>query len=177
MTQQPPPPQFSPDGLFWWDGIKWVPRPGVPAVTPQPPPSGYYSAVPPPPPPPRRRPGVSQYWYTKPSPGLRIALIVFLALEVVISGLLSLVFLIAAAGGGQDLLSYGLGFFVLLTFTVSGIALVAELTRATWSHWMAIAAGVLMGWWVVGAIIGLPVLVCAGRLEFASHQGGGSRQY
>jgi hypothetical protein len=32
MSQQPPPPQYSPDGKFWWNGQAWVPvqAPAVP---------------------------------------------------------------------------------------------------------------------------------------------------
>ncbi len=111
----------------------------------------------------------------KPSPGMRIVLIVFLALEVLLAGLVATVFTFAAAGGGQNLLGYGLGFFVWLTFIVSLIALVGVSIRALWSHWMAIAAGMLMSWWIVGAFIGIPVLVCAARLELASYQCGGPR--
>lgn len=181
MSQQPPPPQFSPDGLFWWDGVKWVPRPGVPAVAPQPqpqpPPSFYYSPVPPPPPPPGRIPGVSPYWYTKPSPGLRIVLIVALAIELILAGLLSFAFIIAAASGGQDAFSYGLGALCLIVFVVSGAALIGAILRAPWARWVAIAAGILVSWTCIGLVLGIPIFVTAGRLEIASHQGGGSRQY
>lgn len=39
MSSQPPRPQWSPDGRWWWDGTKWVPaqpplRPTPPASTP-----------------------------------------------------------------------------------------------------------------------------------------------
>ena len=120
-----------------------------------------------------RIPGVSARWYEKPSPGLRVVLIVFLALEVLASALLSFAFIIAAIAGGQELFGYGLGFFVLLTFSVSGIALVTVLIRTSWSLWLAFGAGILMSWWVVGAVIGIPVVVCALRLELGSYQRGG----
>lgn len=35
MTEQPPSPQISPDGKFYWDGQRWLPMPGQ-AVTAQP---------------------------------------------------------------------------------------------------------------------------------------------
>jgi hypothetical protein len=48
-AEQPPPPQVSPDGKFYWDGQRWVPMPGTPAVQSAPPqmsvPPGY--ALPP----------------------------------------------------------------------------------------------------------------------------------
>ncbi len=33
MSAGPPPPQILPDGRFYWDGEKWVPRPGSPPVS------------------------------------------------------------------------------------------------------------------------------------------------
>src|SRR5690242_6831987 len=103
---EPPPPQFSPDGLYWWDGLRWVPRPGVPAVAPQPPPLVY---APPPPP-------FSGYSSTpsflKPSPGLRIVLLIGLGLEVGATGLLAVAFLASTIAGGQEnpAIGYVLGF-------------------------------------------------------------------
>ena len=174
---QPPPPQYSPDGLFWWDGTRWVPLARPPQAPPPPPaypvqppsyaPPGvaaeYLSAWDRPPALPWTVPGVSQHWYGKPSPGLRIVLIVCLALEVLTGGVLALAFAAATIGGGQDLLSYGLGAFVVITFIVSLIALVGVIVRASWSRWLAIAAGILACWWLVGVLLGIPILVTAAR--------------
>lgn len=171
VMQRQAPPQFSPDGLFWWDGARWVPRALLPSV---PAPGPVYQASPPvawanaraaPP------------WYAKPSPGLRVVLIVFLGLETLIAGLFAVVFTFAALSGGQGLLSYGLGAFVWLTFVVSGVALAGVLVGASWSRSMAFASGVLMSWWIVGAFVGIPVMVCAARLELASYQAGGAGQH
>ncbi|MHB8538163.1 MAG: hypothetical protein ACYDCS_09100 [Candidatus Dormibacteria bacterium] len=30
----PDPPQYSPDGRFWWDGTKWNPVTGIPPPAP-----------------------------------------------------------------------------------------------------------------------------------------------
>lgn len=160
MTQQPPPPQFSPDGLFWWDGVRWVPRPGVPAVTPQPPPA-FYSAVPPPPPPPPGYSGAPSW--LKPSTGLRIVLIVALAIEFILAGLLSVAFVVAVASSAQDALSYGLGALCLIVLVVSGVALLGAILRTPWSRWVAIAAGILVSWTCIGLLLGIPILVTAAR--------------
>jgi hypothetical protein len=45
MSEQPPPPQVSPDGRFYWDGQRWVPMPAQ-AQQPAPP---LATAVPAPP--------------------------------------------------------------------------------------------------------------------------------
>ena len=116
-------------------------------------------------------------WYAKPSPGLRLVLIVFLGLETLIAGLFGVAFTFAAISGGENLLSYGLGAFVWLTFVVSGAALAGVLVGTSWSRSMAFAAGVLMSWWIIGAFVGIPVLVCAARLELASYQAGGVGQH
>ena len=165
MTHQPPPPQFSPDGLFWWDGSRWVPQPARPA----------YGAMPPPPPPPPGYSGATSW--TKPSPGLRIVLLVALAIETLLAALLSFAFVVAAASGGQDAFSYGLGGLCLVIFTVSGAALIGAILRTAWARWVAIAAAILVSWTCIGLVLGIPILVTAGRLELASHQGGGPRQY
>jgi hypothetical protein len=161
MSQQAPPPQFSPDGLFWWDGTRWVPRPGVPAVTPQPqPPPLFY----PPPPPPSAGPSGFPS-YLKPSPGLRIVLLIALSLEVGATGLLAVVFLGSTISGGQDnpALGYVIGGGLGGSFLVSLAAIIGVSMRTVWSRWVAIAAGILISWTCVGAVIGIPVIVTAAR--------------
>jgi hypothetical protein len=156
MSQQPPPPQFSPDGLYWWDGTKWAPRTGLPAVQlQQPPPPGYY--VPPPP----AYGGTSSF--LKPSPGLRIVLIVALALEALVTGVFSFAFIIAAVSESQDASGYILGAICIGIFVVTGLALVGVVLRTAWSRWMAIAAGILIAWTCIGLVLGIPILVTAAR--------------
>lgn len=51
MTSQPPAPQYSPDGKFWWDGTSWQPvgaPPQAPAVPAQFPPGQPRAATNPP---------------------------------------------------------------------------------------------------------------------------------
>ncbi len=40
-AEQPPPPQVSPDGKFYWDGTRWVPMAAPAALGQQPVPPGY----------------------------------------------------------------------------------------------------------------------------------------
>lgn len=154
----PPPPQFSPDGLYWWDGVRWMPRPGVPAAPPPP-------ASPPPP----YVPGYSSSGggtpsFLRPSPGLRIVLIVALSLEALLTGFLTVAFILATAQGPtSDVFGYILGFAFLAMFVLSGLALLGVSLRTAWSRWAAIAAGILISWTCVGAVIGIPVVVTAAR--------------
>lgn len=151
----PPPPQFSPDGLYWWDGVRWTPRSSLPPVAPPP----LY----PPPPPPPGYPGAGTPAFLKPSPGLRIVLIVALSLEALLSGFLAFVFVVTVVQQGSDVFGYVLGIAFLSMFVVSGLALLGVSLRTVWSRWMAIAAGILVTWTCIGAVIGIPILVTAAR--------------
>ena len=156
---QPPPPQFSPDGLYWWDGARWVPRGGIPPALMQPPPPA--PMYPPPPPLP---PGYSANpSWLKPSPGLRIVLIVALALEALLTGFVTLAFILATIQGPSDAFGYILGFVFIAIFVISGLALLGVSLRTTWSRWVAIAAGILISWTCVGLVLGIPILVTAAR--------------
>ena len=149
---QQAPPQFSPDGLYWWDGGRWVPlaQPPRPVAPPLPP---VYAGPTAPP------------WYTEPSPGLRIVLLIALSLEVGLSGLTSFVFFGSTIGGSQDnvFLGYLLGLAFAGLFVVSLAGIVGVATRAIWGRWMAIAAGILACWTIAGALLGVPILVTAAR--------------
>ena len=157
--QQPPPPQFSPDGLFWWDGVRWVPRPSVPAVPgpaplpapppayQMPPPGGYATAS----------------TFPKPSPGLRIVLMVALAVDVGLTGLLMLIFLITGLQPDRTAVDFILTFAFAVLFGLAVAALIGVVIRAAWSRWLAIASGILISWTVVGLLVGVPIVVTAAR--------------
>lgn len=127
----------------------------MPAVAPQP----MYT----PPPPPPGYTGGGTPSYLRPSPGLRIVLIIALSLEALLTGFLSFVFLITVLQQGGDAISYILGFSFLAIFVISGLALLGVSLRTAWSRWAAIAAGILISWTCIGAVIGIPVLVTAAR--------------
>jgi hypothetical protein len=151
----PPPPQFSPDGLYWWDGVRWMPRPAVAAV-PQPP------AYPPPP----YAPGYSGGGtpsFLKPSPGLRIVLLVALVLDVGLTGLLTLIFLTAALQTERTAVDFILTFAFAALFGLAVAALIGVAIRAVWSRWLALASGILISFTVVGLLLGLPIMVTAAR--------------
>ena len=156
--QQPPPPQFSPGGLFWWDGVRWVPRPGVPAMPgparPLPPPA--YSMAPP-----GGYPTASTF--PKPSPGLRIVLVVALAVDVGLTGLLMLIFLITGLPPDRTAVDFILTFAFAVLFGLAVAALIGVVIRAAWSRWLAIASGILISWTVVGLLVGVPIVVTAAR--------------
>jgi len=151
----PPPPQFSPDGLYWWDGVRWTPRAGVPAAMPPPP------VYPPPPPMPWSGGGAPSY--LKPSPGLRIVLMVALALDVGLTGLLTLTFLIASLQPDRSAFDFTITFAFAALFGLAVTALVGVVIRATWSRWLAIASGILISWTVIGLLLGVPIVVTAAR--------------
>jgi hypothetical protein len=152
----PPPPQFSPDGLYWWDGFRWVPRPGVPAVA-QPP------AYSPPPYVPVYSIGGGLPSFLRPSPGLRIVLLIALVLDVGLTGLLTLIFLTAALQTERTASAFILTFAFAALFGLAVAALTGVAVRATWSRWLAIASGILISWTVVGLLLGVPILVTAAR--------------
>jgi len=153
-----PPPQYSPDGLYWWDGVRWMPRPGIPAVAPQP------AYLPPPPPYMPGYPSGGTPSFLKPAPGLRIVLIIALSLEALLTGILTLAFILATAQQPSgDAFGYILGFAFLAMFVLSGLALLGVSLRTAWSRWAAIAAGILISWTCIGAVIGIPVVVTAAR--------------
>ena len=138
----PPPPQFSPDGLYWWDGVRWAPRPGTPSA---------YA------PPSRTGPAVSS--------GLRILLLIALGLEVPLTGVFTVVLLGSAIGGYQENpeLAYTLGVASAFMFGLSVVAIVGVVLRTSWSRWVAIASGLLICWTVVGLVLGIPIVVAAAR--------------
>jgi hypothetical protein len=150
-----PPPQFSPDGLYWWDGVRWVPRPGVPAVAPAP------AYAQPPPPPPYSGGGTPSY--LKPSPGLRIVLLIALVMDVGLTGTLTLIFLTTALQTERTAIDFILAFAFAALFGLAVAALVGVAIRAVWSRWLALASGILISFTVVGLLVGLPILVTAAR--------------
>ena len=131
-----------------------MPRANVPAIAPPP-------TYPPPPPPGYSGGGTPSY--LKPSPGLRIVLIIALSLEALITGLVSFAFIVSVIQEGGDVFGYLLGFAFVAMFMLSGLAVLGVSLRAAWSRWVAIAAGILISWTCIGAVIGIPILVTAAR--------------
>ena len=103
----------------------------------------------------------------KPSPGLRPFLIVTLAIDVVLFGLLSLFGTI----GEYQLISEGQGdvgglvlwLVFVIPFALAAVALVAVVMRTSWARWVALAAGIAVSLTCLGSVIGIPIIVAASR--------------
>jgi hypothetical protein len=178
---QPPPsspPQWSPDGQWWWDGTRWRPRnepvpPPVPAYPVPPPmqvqPYGY--------PPGYAMPGPAPMFQmpppvlVQPSPGLRIVLIVSLSLAVLVTGFLLFVAIFGTVTDSSSGISSHPGpsgdilFMVIAVaaFVVTVVALIGSVIRARWSRVVAIIAGVAVTLTCIGALVGIPIIVTAAR--------------
>lgn len=152
MQQPPsgPEPRWSPDGMWYWDGARWIPSNQAP-IPPPPSAMGPYPYAPP-----------GQYVW-KPSPGLRTFLIIVLTIDVAITGFMTLFGVLGIAGGADEpggaiLLSI---FAVLLALAV--IALVGVVIRSVWARWVALAAGIAVSLTCLGSIVGIPIIVAASR--------------
>src|SRR5881628_3827224 len=120
---QPPPsapPQWSPDGMYWWNGSEWRPRSDSMAG-PAPPPFFMPPAV-----------------AIRPSPGLRIVLLVALSIAGLLFGLVSFAGVAAVSDGQYDSGDILLLSLVGAVFVVSVLALVGVAMRTRWSRWAAI---------------------------------------
>ena len=161
-VQQPPnaPAQWSADGQWWWDGVRWQPRDAfiarqLPGYVPQP--SGYW--------PPPTYGMASAGSSLAPSTGLRTFLLVMLSLSTILTGLLSLFGLIGETSPENQAGTTGIVLFAafVIMFAVSAVALVGIATRASWAQLAAIAAGVVVSLSCLGLVLGIPILISAAR--------------
>ena len=143
-------PQLSPDGNYWWDGLRWVP---MHPYQPQ-------WQVPP------------TYQLPAPSPGLRPFLIVFLVISDVLSGLLALA---AVLGLLQTLgvlapteptdpgvfVVFGFCFLLFGLLIASTIGVVRR--SGIWARVITIVAGVALCLTCAGVVLGIPIIVAGAR--------------
>lgn len=98
-----------------------------------------------------------------PLPGLPIFLIVLLAIAAVITGLLTVFGTVGVAGGTINSGDVTLAAAFAVLFAASVVALVGVVTRAPWSRWAAILAGVAFTMTCLGSVLGIPIIVAAAR--------------
>lgn len=136
--------------MWWWDGVKWVPA--TQPAAPQPTVSPSYYTVPPP---------ATFGW--KPSPGLRLFLIVFLVVQALVFGLLTIAGIAAITSGPADSGSIVFWVVVAALFVLPVVALVGVLLRAGWARWVALASGIAVSLTCLGSVFGIPIIVAASR--------------
>jgi hypothetical protein len=111
----------------------------------------------------------------KPSPGLRVFLLVVLVIASVIWGLFTLFGILAVIGNVMSSSTFtssqwndfyfGLVFFGIVTavFAISLVATIGVVARKSWARWTAVAAGIASCLTCLGLVIGIPILVAAAR--------------
>ena len=131
------PPNWSPDGQWWWDGTRWR------ALT-EPAPA-----------------------HPKPTLGLRILLLVMLAVTGMISALFSFFGLLGVSNGyiiPGDILFAAV---VLFLFGASLLAFAGILIQASWARPAAIIAGTAISLTCLGMVVGIPILIAASRANLS----------
>lgn len=136
--------------MWWWDGVKWVPatQPATPQSTVPP---SYYSVPPP----------ATFGW--KPSPGLRLFLIVILIVQALVFGLLTIAGIAAIASGPVDSGSIVFWVVVAALFVLPAVAVVGVILRTGWARWVALASGIAVSLTCLGSVLGIPIIVAASR--------------
>jgi hypothetical protein len=101
----------------------------------------------------------------KPSPGLRILLLVELGIAGLITAAFSLFGLLAVTSGANSPEDIFLLALLVLLLAVSLLAFVGVAFRAPWSRAVAIIAGIAVSLTCVGLVLGIPILIAASRAE------------
>jgi len=102
-----------------------------------------------------------------PSPGLRPFLIVVLAVDTILCGLIAFGGTLGVIGGANDAGAIALWLAFVALFALAVAALVGVLVRAKWARWASIAAGVAVSLTCIGLVIGIPIIVAGARAPLA----------
>lgn len=98
-----------------------------------------------------------------PASGLRIFLLVALAISTLVTGLFALFGVLGLAGGDNNSGYITLAGAFAVLFAGSVIALVGVSTKAPWSRMAAILAGLAVSMTCIGSVLGIPIIVAAAR--------------
>jgi len=102
-----------------------------------------------------------------PSPGLRPFLMVALAIDSALTGLLALFGTIGEyqnfSDGQRDVGGVVLWLVFVVLFVLAVVALVGVGRRSSWARWVALAAGVAASLTCLGLVIGIPIIIAAAR--------------
>ena len=152
------PPQWSPDGKWWWDGTRWralneaapPPAPMPPAGDWAPPPVQSHAPV-----------------HAKRTLGLRVLLLVALAVTGMISALFSFFGLLGVSNGYISPGDILFAAVVLFLFGASLLAFAGILIQASWARPAAIIAGTAISLTCLGMVVGIPILIAASRANLS----------
>ena len=106
----------------------------------------------------------------KPTLGLRVLLLVVLAVVGMITGLFSFFGLLGISNGATspgDILFAGV---VLFLCAVSLLAFAGVVIRASWARPVAIVAGTAISLTCFGMVLGIPILIAASRANLSRQQ-------
>ena len=106
-----------------------------------------------------------------PSPGLRIFLLVVLAISGLFSGLFSLAGLSGVISGSEGTGEFFFFAFFTSVFAFQVLAFVGVAIRARWSGWVAMIAGIGMMLTVLGIPLAIPIWIAAARAPDLTKKG------
>jgi hypothetical protein len=99
----------------------------------------------------------------KPSPGLRIFLLIVLAVSGLLIGLFfaaGLSAVTSANNSTEDILLFA---FFTIVFSLQVLAFIGVAIRARWSRWVAMIAGIGMMFTDIGIVLAIPIWIAAAR--------------
>jgi hypothetical protein len=92
-----------------------------------------------------------------------VVLLVFLAVSIALNGFMSVMGTIGVTGGNTTPTSIFLWLAFIFLFVISAAGLLGVVMKRAWGRWVALAAGIALSVTLVGAVVGVPIIVAAAR--------------